>query len=168
MEQKEKEEGNLLIAQFEGYVYYEADVLADYSDCGGLYEKFEVFSKVPIEVKDYGDGQKYFKDIPNPDYQKAKPIQWNPSRESLGWDTLNGEHYITELKYDFDWNELMRIVEKITMEHESVTIETGNINTYCQIVMANHKITNVGTPIESTWRTVVDFIKWLNAQNEKE
>ena len=94
---------NKLIAEFMGYIYYHSGVDIDNSDCGGIYEKTEVFSKVPILVNDY-DECVYFKDVPNPDYRKVNTM-WNNDIEFISWSTLNYKDYITDLKYhsSFDW-----------------------------------------------------------------
>ena len=85
---------NKLIAEFMGYIYYHSGVDIDNSDCGGIYEKTEVFSKVPILVNDY-DECVYFKDVPNPDYRKVNTM-WNNDIEFISWSTLNYKDYITD------------------------------------------------------------------------
>ena len=87
-------ENNKLIAEFMGYKYYKK-VLLDWSDCGGIYEWTDVFSKIPILTNDYlEDEQRYFQNgFPGKDYAK---IIYNPN-------------------YDGDWNQLMPVIEKILL-----------------------------------------------------
>lgn len=106
--------GNRLIAEFMGYTYYHKGVDIDYSDIGGLYERFEVFSKVPILVDEYPeDDQYYFSRMPNPDYGNKNNPRWNPNLEKLEWNSINYMEYKTDLKYYEDWNQLMPVYIKL-------------------------------------------------------
>ena len=63
-------------------------------DIGGLYERFEIFSKVSILVDEYPEeDQCYFKKLPNPDYKNTVNPRWNSYYESLGWEILNSSSY---------------------------------------------------------------------------
>lgn len=108
-------DGNKLIAEFMGYIYYHKGVDIDYSDIGGLYERFEVFSKVPILVDEYPEeNQYYFSRIPNPDFGNKNNPNWNPNLEKLEWNSVNYRDYKTDLKYYENWNQLMPAYIKIT------------------------------------------------------
>jgi hypothetical protein len=178
MTQQEIKEGNILIAEFMGYKYYHPHVDVDYSDCGGIWDRVEVFSKVPIEVNEYPeDNQYYFKKLPNPDYKSTQPKHWRNDLDEIPWDSLNSDNYITELKYDSDWNELIPVVEKIESifdEHHGYFVVYINSNS-CTIqgthlrtdkvdmknpVYFNECISN--NKLESTWITVYKFIKCYN------
>lgn len=170
MENEEVKIGNRLIAEFMGYTYYHKGV--DIQDEYKLTERKEIFSKVPIEVKEYpDDDQYYFKDLPNPDYQNEKSKRWRSDWETLGWDTLNRENYITDLKYYYSWDWLMPVVERIeSLRGIRIKID-GNL---CDIYKTtrNPKIKKKGgfkdvllisekhnDKLELVWTAVVKFIK---------
>lgn len=168
---------NALIAKFMGYIYFEPDVLVDNSDIGGVYDATDIYSKVPIEVDDYPEHkQKYFKDLPNPDYGNTESVRWASNIEELSWDTLNWGKYITDLKYheSFDW--LMPVVDKIEKKYD-VSISTWRglngqelpeIVTLVDICHPNHirrvipRKNNVNK-LHAIYHAVVDFIKWHNS-----
>ena len=113
MTKKEIKEGNKLIAAFLGYKYYHKGVDIDESECGGIYTRKEIFSKVPILVDEYKkENQYYFSNLPNPDYKKKNPKKWSSDLEFLSWSTLNSENYITDLKYNLSWDELIPACKK--------------------------------------------------------
>lgn len=149
------EKNNRLIAEFMGYIYFEPDVDIDSSDIGGMYEKKNVYSKVPIEVNDYGD-QKYFKSFPNPDYKNENNPKWNPDIEKLDWDTLNSGQYLTELKYHESWDELMPVIKKA---FESLV---GNTEDWTFLIEKRIKDSLLSFDIEQTWMYVAEFAKKYN------
>lgn len=151
------EKNNRLIAEFMGYIYFEPDVDIDYSDIGGMYEKFNVYSKVPIEVNDYPeDNQKYFKSFPNPDFGKEKPEHWASNIEELDWDTLNSGNYLTELKYHESWDWLMPVIKKA---FESLV---GNTEDWTFLIEKRIKDSLLSFDIEQTWMYVAEFAKKYN------
>lgn len=95
MESKEQQilEGNKLIAEFLGFKFHKKlDV--DFSDCGGIYDRTDVWSKVEILSEDYPESDQFY-----------ISDEWKPA---IG-DVIYGE-----LKYHSSWNELMLVVEKIS------------------------------------------------------
>lgn len=163
-------EGNRLIAEFMEYKYYHKGVDIDYSDIGGLYERFEIFSKTPILVQEYPeDDQYYFASIPNPDFGKQKPKRWNPSIEFLDWGNLN--EYKTELAYHNDFNALNEVSEKIKeMKHPIMLYQSHIQNTVEISSMADNyyivrESSTILKPIEVLWLAIVNFIKIYNKKN---
>ncbi len=174
MLEKEILENNRLIAEFLGYVYFEPKVAVDYSDCGGIYHDIDVYSKIPIQVKDYGEGQKYFVSLPNPDFGNGNNPKWNPDIETLDWDSLNSEHYITDLEYHSSFNELMPVLNKITdlgfqihllsfkefgMQNRK-TISGFRINEGEKIISFEDN----EDMITAIYKSVVKFVKWHKQQ----
>ena len=104
-------EGNRKLAEFMGYTFYHKGVDIDTSDIGGIYERFEVFSKVPIMVDEYPEeDQYYFSDFPNPDFKNAKEVYlgailskgkgYNRSSSQGKWNKLQGASTINiEVEY---------------------------------------------------------------------
>jgi len=159
-------EGNKLIAEFMGYKYFEPDVLIDFSDCGGIYDAIDVYSKVPIQVNDYGDGGKYFKRLPNPDYKNENSPKWNPDIEELDWDTLNHREYIYDLKYHYYWDELMPVIKKC-WESKSPTDGTPfGFHKSDRIESRINPNLFFGNRIEDAYNEVVGFIEWYNKEEK--
>lgn len=154
MTDKYIKEGNRMIAEFMGYTYYHPGVDIDTSDCGGIYERFEIFSKIPIEVDEYPESdQYYFKEIPNPDYKNENSTRWNSDFEFLGWDTINYSEYIMDLKYHCDWNELMPVCKKID-------------ETYFD--MRSKMFDGLRSmDIEKTYCGVIEFLQFFNDPDQK-
>jgi len=162
-------EGNKLIAEFMGYIYFEPDVLVDNSDCGGIYDLTDIYSKVPIEVNDYPEEkQKYFKDLPNPDFGNEDSKRWRSDWEKLSWATLNYDKYITDLQYHSSWDWLMPVVEKIEdlryviiFHHNYCHIQT--LNSYTKKDSDDLWFIEVhDKKIIAVYRAVVEFIKFYN------
>lgn len=148
--------GNILIVEFEGYVYHEYNVLVDYSDIGGIYTEIEVHSKTPIEVNEYDDGEKYFKNVPNPDYENHNNPKWSPDLETLSWASLN--EYISDLSYFYSYNTLMPVIHKLS----------DVISEYDQ-QFAGLKIFELGlfTPLDELFVATVEAITWYNKEKEE-
>jgi len=164
MTEKEILEGNRKIAAFMGYIYFEPGVLIDYSDCGGIYDSVNIYSKTPILVKDYGDGEKYFADVPNPDYKNNNNPKWNSSLETLNWATLN--EYITELKYHESWDWLMPVIKKCCDEIKETTVNTRGSWTPEDGYVSNLYTMRLSSSIEDAWLEVVKYIIKNNKKNE--
>ena len=144
-------EGNRKLAELMGYIYYYKGVDIDDSDIGGLYERFEIFSKVPISVDEYPeDDQYYFSKLPNPDYKNKNNPRWNSSYEFLDWGILNSQSFKYGLKYHFDWNELREVIEHI----DSLT-SIGSI--YLKI-----NGLNIFSDIETVFSACVEFADWYS------
>ncbi len=124
----ETAKGNRLIAEFLGYKYYHAGIDIDYSDCGGIYDRKEIFSKVPIISQDFPENdQYYFAELPNPDYKSDKPVTtWNTHIETISWSTINSGKWITDLDYHSDWNSLMKVVEAIESLGDDLNPDSEN------------------------------------------
>lgn len=154
------EKNNRLIAEFMGYTYFESGVLIDNSDCGGIYDATDVYSKVPIEVNDYPeDEQKYFKKLPNPDFGNENSTRWASNIEELGWDTLNWDKYITNLKYHESWDWLMPVVQKCCADIKAMGFDKrGSWNPQHGYV-SDIYVMRLDNPIEKVWEEVIKHIK---------
>ncbi len=125
--------GNKAIAEFMGYVYFERGVHMDVGDYYKDWQDVDVYSKVPIEVDDYPkDEQKYFKDLPNPDFGNKDSKRWRSDLEKLSWATLNWDNYITDLKYHESWDWLMSVCKKIASEDEVIQYKIGELISGCE------------------------------------
>lgn len=137
-------EDDKIIAYFDGYIHYHKGVDIDMVDCGGIYKKMEVFSRVPIDVEDYKD-QVYLKD---------------------GWWSKNGKNFSFTLKYKTDWNVLMPVCLKaklILQEYKQVvTEEDGELFKECIDLVSDIKAKAMGFEIEPVYEALVKFIKWHN------
>lgn len=173
MIQDEIKSNNKLIAEFMGYVYFEPDVLVDYSNCGGIEDKVDVYSKVPIEIKDYGEGQKYFKRLPNPDFGNENTTRWRSDLEELDWDTLNSGNYLTNLRYHNSLDSLIDVVNKIKELKYPIMIYQSHIQNTVEIYELNsrhHIIRESSTKLrinELLFKAIVGFIKCYNEINKK-
>lgn len=108
-------ESNKLIARFMGYKYYHPGVDIDYSECGGIYTRHEVFSKVPIEVDEF-EHECHFKSVPKSiNYNNSKNVKDWAISEYVDWNRLNYDNYKidADLDYKNSWNLLMPVGEKI-------------------------------------------------------
>lgn len=85
-------------------------------------------------------------------------------------DEYSGRYHIALLKYHSDWNELMRIVEKIKelgwqfhLNSYSVSNDARFIN-----VKTGSTIQNIAwsTQLLATYNVIIDFIKWYNLKQQ--
>ena len=156
-----------LIAHFMGYTYFEPDVLVDYSLCGGIYDKVDVYSKVPIEIRDYGDEERYF---------------------AYDWDVLNSGQFLTEPTYHSCWNSIMEVLDKISKldlkefcyewdshngkenNFQSVTFEIDNNSCYIYVNLTLDPpivFYSTGDDVKKcTVEAIVKFIHWINYRRE--
>ena len=162
MESKEQQilEGNKLIAEFLGFKFHKKlDI--DFSDCGGIYDRTDVWSKVEILSEDYPESDQFY-----------ISDEWKPA---IG-DVIYGE-----LEYHENWSWLMPVVEKIEAIYDkhhgyfgihissnSCSIQgtylhkaIKNLSEYGYVYMSDPNAI-FSTKIESTWYNVVEFIKWYN------
>lgn len=144
-----------LLVEFMGYTYYAPFVLIDFSDCGGLYDAFEVFSKVPIEVADYGD-QVYFKELPNPDFGYPGRT-WNSSIKELSWGSLNSGQYLLEIEYKKSLDALYTVWEKfrdleLTAEYKMLH------NNYCARISQDMAYNR-----DNLFSQIVNAVTWHNS-----
>lgn len=151
MIEKEIKEGNKLIAEYMGYVYYHKGVDIDDSDIGGLYTRYEIFSKTPILVDEYEQGdQYYFSQVPNPDFDKETPERWCNDIRTLNWSSLN--HYMTDPEYHSSWDWIMPVCKKILDSEYDGHVWAG--------------ITSID--LEKTFKSAVDFINKKNIISKNE
>ncbi len=167
-------DGNRKIAEFMGYIHYHEGVDIDYSECGGCYEKYEVFSKTPILVDEYEDStQCYFSDVPNPDFKNENNPRWNRDIEFLGWDNLN--EYKTKLDYHTDLNQLQEVVDKIKEMKYPIMMYQSHVQNTAEIfgnaINDRHyivrKSSTILKPIEIMWSAIVRFIDIQKKDNDK-
>lgn len=173
--------GNKTIAEFMGFIYFEPNVLIDNSDCGGIYDPTDVYSKVPIEVNDYPeDEQKYFKDLPNPDFGNKDSKRWRSDLKKLSWATLNWNNYMTDLKFHESWDWLIPALNKAygiiddfyekdkeNEERKYYTIRTtlfNVLNTFLSNEYENGKKTEMYN-VSRAWKHLLDFIECYNRYN---
>ena len=166
--------GNKLIAEFMGYIYYEPRVLIDDSDIGGLYESKEVFSKTPIEIDTWEDSdQIYFSQVPNPDFGNKDNPKWNPDYKTLGWECVNFFNYKTRegINYHESFDTIQSVIEKIKEMKYPIMIYQSHIQNTCEIydLKGKHYIVRESStilkPIELVWYALVNFIKIYNKKN---
>jgi hypothetical protein len=153
---------NALIAKYMGYIYFESGVLIDNSDCGGIFDVIDVYSKTPIQVDAFDGGQKYFSDVPNPDYKNENNPHWNNELETLAWSTLNSANYIHDLKYHSSWDWLMPVVEKIEKMDYGFKMCRKVVEVYVDSTKEVILKTKESCRFESLFKAVVEFIKWYN------
>jgi hypothetical protein len=124
---------NELIAEFMGYIYHEvADI--DDSECGGLYTRKDVYSKIPILMDKYPEDDQFYL--------------------SDGWEVPNVDTYIEgPLKYDTSWDWLMPVVDKVCEYRLAYPNEANEVCNLKVVVMK-----------EVLYKRVVNFIKWYNEQ----
>lgn len=168
-------EGNRKITEFMGYIYYHKGVDIDTSDCGGIYDRYEIFSKVPILVDEYpNEDQYYFSELPNPDFRNNDNPKWNPDYDKLSWATLNYHSYKTSLEYHTDLNSLNQVVDKIKemkypistyQSHVQNSVHIYDLNSEHYLVRESSTILK---PIELLWLAIVNFIKIYNKKNKNE
>lgn len=156
-----------LIAGFLGYVYHEPKVLIDNSECGGLYEEVEVFSKVPILVNRYDNGQIYFAKVPNPDFGNKNNPHWNPNIKTLSWEILNSDHHILlhEIDYSESLDQLIPVIKKVfKIFNSSKALKDTNPQKYCKYteLVKNIQDNLLELNIGGVHDQVVEFIEEYN------
>lgn len=168
MERILESEENKIIAKFMGYIYYHPGVDVDYSDCGGIYNRVEVFSKIPILVNEYPeDDQYYFTELPNPDYGKEEPERWRSDLKTIPWDSIHGKEYTTQLKYDKSWNSLMKVIEKIEELGINFSIAKNVVSLSGRVLVHNKYIKYIwfsgitnDSKLKSAYIATLEFCKW--------
>jgi hypothetical protein len=193
MTEKEIFEGNKLIAEFMGYIYYEPNVTIEYEYSE---EIWDVYSKTPILVEGDEHG-KYFCKVPNPDYGNKDSKRWSDTIEKLCWSCIN-EHRI-DLQYHASWDWLMKVIDKIedigenevdsnknyhfnigkrhvrviydygswSIEHSELAKDPEKFKKFDKASECYRYHLNYGNKLETTWFAVVDFIKWYNERHPK-
>lgn len=79
------------------------------------------------------------------------------------------DFYLIDCYYHKNWNELMRVVEKIEALHDD-NFWVKIFDKRCHITVS-HGGESMGhyigeTKIEATYKAVIQFIEWLNEQNK--
>ena len=87
-----------VVAKYMGYKYT-AMIDIDFSDCGGLYDRCKVFSKIPLEIDSYPDSDQYY--------------------IKVGWHQKANENGGYLINPDFvNWNFIHEVWNKINKEEE--------------------------------------------------
>ena len=155
--------GNRLIAEFMGYTYFHKGIDMDWSDIGGMHERKEVFSKVPILTNEFpDDDQYYFASLPNPDFLKEGKTQWRNDLKELDWDTLNRESFLVDLDYDSNWNSLMPVISKCYTLPPPNNNEGWSKADRIQYRIPEYDI--FGDNITNVFRQVIRFLEWYNQE----
>lgn len=169
------ENQNDLIRKFMGFNYHER-VDIDYSECGGIYTRTDVYCKHEIEVNKYpDDNQFYLKDYWTADYDNViyGKLKYHSSMdwllpviskiESMGYqNTISYRHggqgnFHEMLFYDIHLDYLSIIAE---------TFSPG-IGEEDHIAIAWINEAEKKTKLEAVHRAVVNFIKYYNAKEIK-
>jgi len=70
---------------------------------------------------------------------------------------------ITNLRYNFSWDWLMPVVEKIENLYDGdVLVEISDESCYIGLHKDYEKYCTIETKIQATWEAVIEFIKWYN------
>ena len=127
MTQGEKLEYNKILASFLGYKYFEPNVMVDIGDYFEQYKSCNIFSKTPIllrvEIPDIEFGfpeERYFANVPNPDFGKTEGNKWRGDLHELSWASLN--EYILDFDASKDWNILIK-TKKQLLKHKDFNKE---------------------------------------------
>lgn len=133
---------NERIARWMGFKFHEiADI--DYSDCGGIYTRKDVYSKVEIPMDKYYDADQFY----------IRDEDWAPEIGDVIYGTL---------KYDTSWEWLMPVVQKIERIKgvHCVISEVG-----CDIYFFGNGIyAREETKIKTVYKAVLEFIEWHESQ----
>lgn len=158
-------ENNRKIADFMGYTYYHSGIDIDDGTVGGIYDRFEIFSKTPILAEEYTeDDQYYFASVPNPDYLKSGKTVWQKDLKSLSWTSLN--EYIYDVKYHEEWNWLMPVSKKI----KEIIIDRyyGKApHMYSDIISAENELecALMNVDFKEIYNSIIQFIDAYNYNN---
>lgn len=108
MNKQQQKSFNSKCAKLLGYIHYKK-VDQDISDIGGIYEKTDIYSKIPIEVHEYDNDLVFFTDDW---YKKARP-------------SVNECLYIENPDFVNDWNQIEAILEQIYNLDFTLTITSS-------------------------------------------
>lgn len=154
MEIKNIKDSNKLIAEFMGYPHYKK-VLIDFSDCGGIYDWTDVYSKVPIKVNDYPEDEQCYLE-----------------------DSFLKENYVNLMynpKYHDSYDWLMPVVEKIeTIAHPDskfpieFTVDGKYAASFNECGFGDYPTSFIreygNTRLEAVYKSIIQFIKWYNGK----
>lgn len=167
------EKQNDLIRKFMGFIHHEV-VDIDFSDCGGLYTKTDVYCKdfIPIEKYPYDD-QSYLKEdwvveVGSVIYGKLK------YHESMDWllpviTKIESFGYCNSIKYRQSGDSFFHDMVFYDKDINNLIVA----ETYAPGVDEEHHISiawvdeaEKKTKLEVVYRAVVNFIKYYNHKNE--
>ena len=130
-----------VIANYMGFKY-SAIVDVDNSDCGGLYDRVKVFSKIPIEVDSYPDSDQYY-----------IKVGWHKKANE------NGSYLIDPYFITWDW--IHDIFEKISSE-STLRMKMkecrifGNLQAKLKLQILNNKK-------EKSFEAIYNAIQFINS-----
>jgi hypothetical protein len=135
-------EGNDVIRIFMNYEFHK-QVLVDFSDCGGIYDRIDMYSKVPIEYTEYDEEQIYLVDG-----------WWGKNSNDFFYKDVN-----EDCKYNTSWDWLIPVAKKCS-GHINLVTEAESEYLFAFAFGINLKLLEM--EIEGLWQAVVDYIKRYN------
>ena len=170
---KEIQKNNDLICNFMGFIHHEV-VDIDYSDCGGIYTRTDVYSKTPILVEKYPEQDQYYlkdewKPEPGTIFGKLKydsSFEWIhkviEKIESLGYPTSIQYRASRDGMFHDMW-----IMDKDEVNHIIAETLSPAVDEEESIAIAWIDEAEKKTKLEAMYRAVVNFIKYYNQTNER-
>ena len=160
MNEQEKLEYNKILAKFLGYEYFEPDVMIDVGDWDFKnYEDHNVFSKTPILVTIHSADmefgfieEKYFAQVPNPDFDKTEGNKWRSDLQELSWDSLN--EYVLDFDASNDWNKIIEIYSKF----EDAKMSDSQYQLWCVVDSEIIDVIRHNKP-ELAFKALAEYIK---------
>lgn len=144
LSKKEITDGNDLMRIFMGYIHHK-QVLVDFSDCGGIYDKTDIYSKVPILCDEYDDDdtQIYLKD------------NWWNANSRMFFYKLD----INDLSYNTSWDWLMPVAKKCS---DLINLVSDDESEYLFVHAYSINKNLLEMNITNLWRAVVAYIQKYN------
>ncbi len=144
---KEINKDDKLIVVFMGFIHH-TTVDIDDSDCGGIYTKTKIWSKIPIEVDGYPDDKQF--------YLKED------------WKHEDDEVIYGDLKYSSSWDWLMKVITKLQKECDT---DVRMTQYYTQVLSLRYDKAHFlqqydNDKLKTTYAAVVEFIKWWNREKK--
>lgn len=142
VEKEEIIEGNKLLAKFEGYKYYEKTKTLDEWEWG--FDDIEIYSNKPIVYE----------------FTEEECKEYNMTRYFNSYEQGDGFKCIFNLKYNSDYNDLMRVWFKfVDIESILLTIPKEQHDNYFNYM---HEISNIlpFEPINVVFRMLIPTIEW--------
>lgn len=133
---KEQDDLNLLFAEFMGFIHHEvADI--DFSECGGIYSRTHVYSKVPILMEKYPESNQFYL--------------------HEDWKVTYEDYIYGPLKYDTNWGWIM----PVWLKFRDLNLPSRHFLEYVDSV--GHGLSVVSTPREFCERLAL-AVKWYNEE----
>jgi len=80
--------------------------------------------------------------------------------------TPQGHTYLSVLRFDHDWNWLIRVVDKIELLGFKVIIDLGTCHIKCRLGSSSYDSMYLcHNKLEAVYVSCVNFIKWYNERN---